>query len=286
LKFSVLISEKNFRILLDKMRIMAEQGVLLKMHGEIVKEVSYYLTLGPDIIHMNKLLGRTIGFEYQGIIHCIRCGRITKKSFAQGFCYPCFTTAPETSECVLRPELCRAHEGISRDMKWSEDHCLQDHFVYLAISSGLKVGVTRSSQIPTRWIDQGAWKAIKLATTPNRFIAGQIEVALKARMSDKTNWRHMLTNEIDRGIDLILEKKTISDYLPDDLSSFLSPDNEITEINYPVLQYPEKVRSVSFDKHDTIGGELMGIKGQYLIFSDGSVLNIRKHNGYLVNLET
>ena len=264
---------------------MTKQGVLLKMHGEIGNEVSYYLPLGPHIINMNELLEKRIELEYQGIIHCIRCGRITKKSFAQGFCYPCFTTAPETSECVLRPELCRAHEGISRDMKWSQDHCLQDHFVYLAVSSGLKVGVTRSSQIPTRWIDQGAWKAIKLAKTPNRFIAGQIEVVLKAEMSDKTNWRHMLTNKIDRDIDLLAEKKAISGYLPAALSSFISPDNEIQEIQYPVLQYPDKVRSLSLDKQSEISGKLMGIKGQYLIFSDGTVLNIRKHNGYLVNLE-
>ena len=265
---------------------MAKQGILLKMHGEIGDEVSYFLPLGPDIINMNELLGETIELEYQGIIHCIRCGRVTRKSFAQGFCYPCFTTAPETSECVLRPELCRAHEGESRDMKWSEDHCLQDHFVYLAISSGLKVGVTRSSQVPTRWIDQGAWKAIRLAKTPNRFLAGQIEVEMKAKMSDKTNWRHMLTNEIDRDIDLVKEKNVASGFLKKELSIYLSPDNEITEINYPVLQYPVKVKSLSFDKLNIICGKLSGIKGQYLIFSDGSVLNIRKHNGYLINLET
>jgi hypothetical protein len=171
-------------------------------------------------------------------------------------------------------------------MKWSEDHCLQDHFVYLAISSGLKVGVTRSSQVPTRWIDQGAWKAIRLAKTPNRFLAGQIEVALKAQMSDKTNWRHMLTNEIDRDINLVQEKNDASGFLSKELSVYISTDNEILEIKYPVHQYPEKVKSLSFDKLNTIGGKLSGIKGQYLIFSDGSVLNIRKHNGYLVILET
>jgi len=265
---------------------MTKQGVLLKMLGELGDEVSYYLPLGPDMINMNELLGEAIELEYQGVIHCIRCGRVTRKSFAQGFCYPCFSTAPETSECILRPELCRAQDGESRDKKWSEEHCLQDHFVYLAISSGLKVGVTRSSQVPTRWIDQGAWKAIRLAKTPNRFLAGQIEVVMKAKMSDKTNWRHMLTNEINRDIDLVAEKNTASGFLAKELSIYLSPDNEIMEITYPVLQYPDKVKSLSFDKLNKIGGKLNGIKGQYLIFSDGSVLNIRKHNGYLINLET
>jgi len=265
---------------------MTKQGVLLKMLGELGDEVSYYLPLGPDMINMNELLGEPIELEYQGVIHCIRCGRVTRKSFAQGFCYPCFSTAPETSECILRPELCRAQDGESRDKKWSEEHCLQDHFVYLAISSGLKVGVTRSSQVPTRWIDQGAWKAIRLAKTPNRFLAGQIEVEMKAKMSDKTNWRHMLTNEINRDIDLVAEKNKASGFLAKELSIYLSPDNEIMEITYPVLQYPDKVKSLSFDKLNKIGGKLNGIKGQYLIFSDGSVLNIRKHNGYLINLET
>ena len=264
---------------------MGNQGILLKMLSELGDEVTYYLPLGTDIIQMNELLDHSITFEYQGVIHCIKCGRVTRKSFAQGFCYPCFTTAPETSECILRPELCRAHEGESRDMKWSEDHCLQDHFVYLALSSGLKVGVTRSSQVPTRWIDQGAWKAIRLAKTPNRFLAGQIEVALKAAMNDKTNWRHMLTNQIESGINLLEEKSRASQILPEELSEYLSPNDEILEIRYPVREYPAKVKSLGFDKMEVISGKLSGIKGQYLIFSDGSVLNIRKHNGYLVNME-
>ncbi|MFC2112122.1 DUF2797 domain-containing protein [Bacteroidota bacterium] len=234
---------------------------------------------------MNPLLGTSLAFNFQDIIHCIRCGRVTKKSFAQGYCYPCFTTAPETSECILRPELCQAHEGVSRDMKWSEGHCLQDHIVYLALSSGLKVGVTRSSQVPTRWIDQGAWKAIRLARTPNRHLAGRIEVALKAHMSDRTNWRHMLTNTLAGGIDLIEEKGKAADLLQEELSQYLIQDNEVIEINYPVLQYPEKVKSLGFDKTKFIDGVLIGIKGQYLIFKDGSVLNIRKHSGYLVAME-
>ena len=36
---------------------------------------------------------------------------------------------------------------------------------------------------------------------------------------------------------------------------------------------------------NVIEGRLWGIKGQYLIFDDGSVLNIRKHNGYNITLE-
>jgi len=258
------------------------QANLIKMTPIPDNPVQYYLNLGNESVHVNELLGRKIHMHYLHRINCIKCGRLTKTSFAQGYCYPCFTTAPETGDCILRPELCQAHEGISRDMKWSEEHCLQDHFVYLALSSGVKVGVTRSSQIPTRWIDQGAWKAIRLARTPNRYLAGRIEVALKAHMSDKTNWRRMLSNQLAQNIDLKEEKEKASGLLDEELASYIVPDNQVTEIPYPVLQYPEKVTSLGFDKTKFIDGILTGIKGQYLMFDDGSVLNIRKHGGYLV----
>ena len=258
------------------------QGILLKMQTKLETEVKYFLNLGAENIEMNTLLGKQVSFTYLEKIHCVRCGRVTRKSFAQGYCYPCFTTAPETGDCILRPELCQAQEGISRDMKWSEEHCLQDHFVYLALSSGVKVGVTRSTQIPTRWIDQGAWKAIRLARTPNRYLAGRIEIALKAHMSDKTNWRRMLTNNLAQNIDLKEEKEKASRLLDEEFASYIVPDNQVTEIPYPVLQYPEKVSSLGFDKTKFIDGILSGIKGQYLMFEDSSVLNIRKHGGYLV----
>ena len=167
-------------------------GIIEKMRTHLEDPVQYELPMGKDMIPMNELIGRYILFKWEGEINCISCGRNTNKSFAQGFCYPCFINAPETSECILRPQLCQAHEGIARDMDWAEQHCLQSHFVYLAISSNAKVGVTRSIQIPTRWIDQGAWQAIKLAKTPNRYIAGLIEVALKEHISDRTQWQRML----------------------------------------------------------------------------------------------
>ena len=161
-------------------------------------------------------------------------------------------------------------------MEWAEQHCLQDHFVYL---------VTRSAQIPTRWIDQGAWQAIKLAKTENRYNAGLIEVALKEHISDRTQWQRMLKNQLVEGVNLLDKKKEMLDHLSNELRQFECEDNEITEINYPVEEYPEKVKSLSFDKFNEIEGRLWGIKGQYLIFDDGTVLNIRKHNGYKVGLE-
>ena len=248
------------------------------------ENVQYTLPIGNEFQNMNEQIGKTIGLSFQGEIHCIYCGRKTKTSFAQGYCYPCFTSLPQTDACIIRPELCEAHKGISRDMEWSEKNCLQDHFVYLAISSGLKVGVTKSSNLPTRWIDQGAWKAIRLAKTPNRYLAGTIEVELKKNFQDRTNWREMLKNETDKNTDLQMAKRQAIEFLPDPMKDYITMDNEEIEINYPVRVYPEKVKSINLDKNPDFQGSLVGIKGQYLIFEGGHVINIRKYAGYLIKL--
>jgi hypothetical protein len=278
----------EFLIILIKYPViltMRYNGTLLKMETKLVNPIEYELPIGDELIYMNPLIGKYIALKWLKEIYCVACGRKTNKSFAQGFCYPCFLNAPETSECIFRPELCRAQDGIARDMEWAENHCLQDHIVYLAISSGIKVGVTRSGQIPTRWIDQGAWQAIKLAKTPNRYTAGLIEVALKEHISDRTNWQRMLKNQLIEGVDLTIAKKDMIAHLPSDLQNYISEEDNITEINYPVNEYPEKVKSLSFDKLGEIAGRLWGVKGQYLIFDDGTVVNMRKHTGYMVELE-
>ena len=278
----------EFLIILIKYPViltMRYNGTLLKMETKLANPIEYELPIGDELVYMNHLIGKYIAFKWLKEIYCVVCGRKINKSFAQGFCYPCFLNAPETSECIFRPELCRAQDGVARDMEWAENHCLQDHIVYLAISSGVKVGVTRSGQIPTRWIDQGAWQAIKLGKTPNRYTAGLIEVALKEHISDRTNWQRMLKNQLIEGVDLTVTKKEMVAHLPSDLQNYISEDDDITEINYPVNEYPEKVKSLSFDKLEEITGRLWGIKGQYLIFDDGTVLNMRKHTGYMVGLE-
>ena len=264
---------------------MLYHGTIIKMQTNLENPVQYSLPIGKDVVPMNQFIGKYIIFKWEGKIICIACGRNTNKSFAQGFCYPCFINAPETSECILRPQLCQAHEGIARGMEWAEKHCLQDHFVYLAISSGVKVGVTRSDQIPTRWMDQGAWQAIKLAKTSNRYNAGLIEVELKQHISDRTQWQRMLKNQLVEGVNLIDKKNEMLAHLPEDLQVYASNNNAVTEIIYPVNEFPEKVKSLSFDKLNEIEGRLWGIKGQYLMFDNGSVLNIRKHNGYELTLE-
>lgn len=259
-------------------------GILSKMEVENTTPIRYQLRLDSEKIAINEYIGKEIELRYLQEIHCLNCGALTKKSYAQGYCYPCFITIPQTEECILRPEKCEAHLGIARDLEYAKEHCLQDHIVYLAVSSGLKVGVTRISQVPTRWIDQGAQKAIKLARTPNRNMAGLIEVALKKHLADKTNWRNMLTNKID-AIDLLESKKDIITKLDKKFVSYIEKDNEIFEFDYPVLNYPDKVKSINLDKEPIIQKKLVGIKGQYLIFEDNSVINIRKYGGYKVSFE-
>jgi len=265
---------------------MEKEGNLLKMKTELQSDVQYYLNIGSEQVYMNDLIGQEIELTYLNQINCIRCGRKTNKSFFQGHCYPCFINAPETAPCIVNPEKCQAQEGIARDMEWSKEHCLIDHYVYLAVSSGLKVGVTRHNQIPTRWIDQGAHEAVKLAKAPNRHIAGLIEVDLKQYFADKTNWQQMLKNQVKNPVDLLEQKQKASEILSESLQAYLLDDSQKYEIHYPVKAYPTKVKSVSFDKTPHYQGKLKGIKGQYLIFEDNAVFNIRKHNGYLARLKT
>lgn len=262
---------------------MKYHGNLLKMRSENQEKVHYFLELGPEEIAMNDLIGENIELKYLHQINCIRCGRKTSKSFAQGYCFPCFQSAPETEECVLRPELCRAQEGIARDMEYAKEHCLIDQFVYLSFTSGLKVGVTRSTQIPTRWIDQGATAAIRIARTPNRYTAGLIEVALKNYYADKTNWRNML-KDTEVTVDLEAERTNAQNYLSSELAQYALEGDSITFLEYPVQEIPEKINSLNLDKNDIITGKLVGIKGQYLIFETGGVLNVRSYGGYLVDL--
>ncbi|MEQ8910039.1 MAG: DUF2797 domain-containing protein [Vicingaceae bacterium] len=261
------------------------EGNLRKMPTVYEAPIKYKLPLGEETIQLNPLIGTQIKMHFTGLINCINCGRKTNKSFAQGFCYPCFRDAPQNAECIIRPELCRAHLGEGRDPEWEERNHNQPHVVYLAVSSGLKVGVTRSTQVPYRWIDQGAWKAIKLAETENRYQAGMIEIDLKQYVSDKTAWQRMLKNELADELEVLAAKEKMQKLMDDEHNQFDSKDDKIYEIEYPVIEYPTKVKSHNLDKEPTLEGKLMGIKGQYWLFEGGKVINIRKYGGYYVELE-
>lgn len=264
---------------------MKYSGPLRKMESQLEQEIHYQLPIGEELVNMNELIGTEITLNYQHKILCKECGRETVKSFNQGFCYPCFKNSPSAAEWIIHPELSKAHLDIEdRDLEFEKSVQLKPHIVYLSLTSGVKVGITRGTQVPTRWIDQGAVKAIKLAETPNRYLAGMIEVSLKAHLADKTNWRQMLTN-VFPDVDLIDEKHKVIDLLDKEYQQYVPQQDEIIDLNYPVIEYPVKLKSIGFDKVPEYSGKLMGIKGQYLMFANGIVLNVRKHEGYVVQLE-
>lgn len=259
------------------------QGTIKKLQSQLNDEVHYSLPIDSTLVELNPLINKKVKFTFLGDIHCIKCNQKIKKTFAQGYCFPCFRDAPETSECILRPELCRAHEGDSRDMEWSNKHCLTNQHVYMSFTGNLKIGVTRSTQIPTRWIDQGAIKAIILCTTPNRYLAGLIEVHLKQFYSDRTHWIKMLSGKFEEPDfeQCYLEAKK---YLNDGFSKYVT-ENKWVDINYPIQSIPNKIKSFSFDKESSYEDILVGIKGQYLLFKNNRVINIRKHTGYSLKIQ-
>ncbi|MDB2362211.1 DUF2797 domain-containing protein [Flavobacteriales bacterium] len=259
-------------------------GGLLKMKAELKAPIHYHLPIGSELIDVNSLINKRIRLTYENDIFCINCGAKTYKSFNQGMCYPCFQSSPLASECIIHPERCQAHLGIGRDMEWETKYHLTPQIVYLALTANAKVGITRKPQIPTRWIDQGAVQTIVLAEAPNRYLAGMIEVSLKAFIADKTHWQKMLKNQINPDVNLLELKKEMTQNLSPELRKYVV-DSELQDLSYPVLEYPEKVKSLSFDKLPVVEGVLTGIKGQYLMFDYLNVLNVRKHQGYVVSLE-
>lgn len=263
-------------------------GNIEKMSTNLQEPVQYRLKVGDEFLVMNDALGKKLSLHYQGEINCIACGRKANKSFGQGYCYPCFSSLARCDMCIMKPETCHYEQGTCREPEWGQANCLQPHYVYLANSSGVKVGITRGGQIPTRWIDQGAAQAIPIFRVANRKQSGLIEVMLKEHVSDRTDWRRMLKGEPD-AVDLQAVRDELFEKCAASISAVQAEhgsdaitalhDEKIVNIHYPVIHYPEKVRSLNFDKQAQIEGELMGIKGQYLILDSG-VLNIRKFAGY------
>ena len=261
---------------------MIYQGTLSKMQTELNNPIEYYLVFENSFLNMNQLLGKNIEIAFQGY-QCLNCGK-PKKIFRQGFCYDCFMSSPAVGDWIMKPELSTAHLDIEdRDLEYEKRVQLQPHVVYLALSSEVKVGVTRKTQVPTRWIDQGAVQAIPIVEVPNRYLAGITEVALKNHFADKTNWQKMLKNEVPN-MDLITERNKAFDWLPNEVKDYFPKEEKIIQLDFPVLQYPTKVTSLNLDKSPIFNGTLSGIKGQYLLFEDGTVFNVRTFEGYVVKI--
>lgn len=253
------------------------------MRTELTDTVQYYLVWEKDFLNLNQILNKKISINFLKF-QCLNCG-LQKKIFRQGYCYDCFNTIPQAGDWVISPELSKAHlDEEDRDLDFEKRAQLQPHVVYLANSSDVKVGVTRKTQIPTRWIDQGAHEAIEIVEVPNRYLAGITEVALKSHVSDKTNWRKMLTNEV-LDLDLGAEREKLKDFIPEEALPYYLANNKELEIKFPVLEFPKKVKTLNLGKNPFYEGVLKGIKAQYLIFEDGTAFNVRGHEGFVVEIK-
>jgi hypothetical protein len=277
---------------MEKLMSVEVTGHLAKMEASLDSEgrVDYQLPIDDLRVGMNALIGKKIAIEYRGDIHCIHCGRRSKKSFSQGYCYPCFTKLPQCDTCIMSPEKCHFHHGTCRDPEWGEKYCFTDHFVYLSNTSGVKIGITRGTQLPTRWIDQGATQGLPIFRVQTRYQAGLIEDCMREHIADKTHWQKMLKGNAD-AVDLQSLRDELMARAEQGLE-FLEQehglqalqrlyDEKTTEISFPVEYFPEKVKSLNLDKQPLIEGVLQGIKGQYLIMDTG-VINIRKFTAYNV----
>ncbi len=261
---------------------MQYSGHIQKMQVSLKDErAQYQLPIGDDLVDINALVGQKISLDFNGEIQCSNCGRRTNKSYSQGFCYPCCQSLARCDLCIMKPETCHHHLGTCREPVWGLDNCFAPTIVYLANSSGVKVGITKKTNMPDRWIDQGAVQALPILQVDSRITSGKFEMALKAFVADKTNWRKMLKNEVET-----LNLPAIRDELLSkiDTTDAIVLDAPALEIHYPVSQYPSKITSLNFDKTPNIEGVLQGIKGQYLLLDTG-VLNIRKFGSYNITLK-
>lgn len=255
------------------------------------QQVHYELPIGEDSLHLNPLIGKHLSITHTGNIFCNNCKKKTKKSYSQGHCYVCMTKLASCDMCILKPETCHFAQGTCREPEWGERNCFVDHYVYLSNTSGIKVGITRHTQIPTRWIDQGATQGLLIFKVKTRFISGVVETALAKFIADKTHWQAMLkgnNDEVDlkaKALELIPQiEQTLAEVIKDKGEDAIEKlDEAIQSINYPITEFPTKVKSHNFDKNPEVSGTLIGIKGQYLIFDTG-VINIRKFGSYEVGI--
>lgn len=262
-----------------------QRGFLRELTHYMENYVRYTLNVDVADFSLDKALGEVISITHTGEKRCINCGRKVKKLYQSGYCYPCLTTLAECDLCIVKPHECHHHLGTCRDPRFAEEHCMIPHYVYLAYSSHVKVGLTRKGRQLTRWVDQGAAAAVLVAELPTRKAAGELEVEIGAFLSDKTDWRKMLLDQVDDTVDLLQMKQDVYQRLEPKWQPYLLEEEAtVYRFIYPRQEgFAPKLSSLSLDKIPSVEGVLRGIKGQYLLFDHG-VFNVKKHAGYGVNI--
>ena len=262
---------------------MYKKGVIQKMKNIYLNPIKYFFNLGKNYLYMNSIIGKNIHIIFL-FYECLNCNKNTK-IYRQGYCKKCFFSLPQTNENILKPELSTAHINIEkRDLKWEKKFEIQPHIVYLSITGNLKIGVTRESNIFNRWIDQGSSLSIKICRTPNRYLAGKIELFFKKKISDRTRYKSMLKNNIPK-LNLLKIKYYIEKIIPKKYKKyFLFNENYIYSFFYPFYKKFDKIKILKLNKLKEFKKQLVGIKGQYLIFENGYAINIMTHSGFYILL--
>lgn len=245
----------------------------------IVREADGEELLEP----LNSLVGEDIQLEHDGRIICSACGAPTRRSYADGFCYGCFKRLARCDLCVVSPARCHYADGTCREPEWGEAFCMRPHRVYLANSSGPKVGITSGDSAVGRWLDQGASQGVVVARAPTRHLAGVLEERLARRVADRTDWRALVTRDAPPA-DLAALRERLrpaSHELPAGVEWL--EDQPVETLRFPVLRYPRRPVQLELQREPRLRGVLLGIKGQYLLFDHG-VLNVRRHNGFHIRL--
>jgi hypothetical protein len=257
-------------------------GFLRGFSHEYGSPIKFILRLSESEIPLNGWIGERLQIQFLQEIRCIHCQKKIKKTYNSGYCYPCFIELAENDLCIIKPHECHYEKGTCRDKTFALTHCMVPHYVYLAISSGLKVGLTRKGNQMKRWTDQGAIQAIPIAELPTRKLAGELEFELSNYIHDKTDWRKMLKGNMDE-IQLLEKRNEIIKYVPEFYKKYLLEESKMFEFLYPQIETIQKIKTYDLEKFPFFSDRLIGIKGNYLIFEE-AVMNVKKYTGYKVSI--
>ena len=262
------------------------EGPLVKLVSAPTDPASYTLCVDTEpakTLPLNAVLGRGVEIRFLDRITCRYCASVTKKSYGEGYCYPCFKHLARCDLCVVSPDRCHYHLGTCREPTWGESFCMQPHRVYLANTTGPKVGITRAGHELVRWIDQGASQGLLMCAARTRRLAGLVEVSFAEHITDRTDWRRLVSRDT-APVDLMglrEELKSKLGPLPEGVS-WLQGQAPIT-LRYPMRRYGGKIRRLLLNKEPVVRGNLLGVKGQFLLFDHG-VFNVRQHTSYHVRV--